>query len=168
MRVRGVFDDWDAMKDALGALKQTRFAVGDGSYTAYGPVNLKEIEDLMPAKSSYVRGWATGGAFLGLATFFTMCVMTSIIYSIVVGGKPPISNVPYLIPAYEGTILFGAICAFMAGLIYAFRKLGPVPADYDTRFSGDAFGVEVTCEAEERDQVTELLRNAGAVEVYEL
>ena len=163
VRVRGVFDDWDALKSALTTLKQTR---GRG-YTAYGPVDLTKIEDLMPAKSSFVRGWATAGGLFGLALFFALCAVTSMIYRLVVGGKPPISNLPYLIPTYEGTILLGAICALIAGLVYAGLKNRPLPADYDTRFSGDTFVVEVTCEPEEREQVAGLLKNAGAVEIYE-
>ena len=163
-KVRGVFDDWEAMKRALRALKESR---GTG-YTAYGPVNLQEVEDLMPAKSSYVRGWSTAGGLFGLALFFVMCVMTSLIYSLTVGGKPPISNVPFLIPAYEGTILIGAISAFVAGLIYACVRARPLPTDYDTRFSGDTFGVDVTCEPDERGQVIDLLKSAGAAEIHEL
>lgn len=164
VRVRGIFEDWELMKSALAELKQTRST----GYTAYGPVDLTEIEDLMPAKSSFVRGWATAGGLFGLALFFAMCVMTSMIYRLVVGGKPPISNVPYLIPTYEGTILLGAICAFIAGLIYARIRMRPLPQDYDTRFSGDTFGVEVTCDEAERDGVIDLLKRTGAVEVYEL
>jgi hypothetical protein len=162
--IRGVFDDWDSFKGALLTLKQTRGA----GYTAYGPVDLREVEDLMPAKSSYVRGWATFGAAVGLATFFIMCVTTSLIYSLVVGGKPPVSNVPYVIPTYEGTILVGAICAFVAGLIYAYVGPRPLPEGYDNRFSGDAFGIEVTCDPPEREAMSDLMKKAGAVEVYEL
>jgi hypothetical protein len=36
---------------------------------------------------------------------------------------------------------------------------------YDTRFSADRFGVEVTCEPAERRAVEDLLRGAGAEEV---
>jgi len=168
-RVRGIFDDWEAFKGALRSLKETQDpSTGSGwHYTAYGPVNLQEVEDLMPAKSSLVRGWATSCGIVGLVTFFVMCVTTSLIYGLIVGGKPPVSNLPYVIPTYEGTILFGAIGAFIAGLVYACVKARPLPADYDTRFSGDCFGIDVDCMPEECDRLTDLLKNAGAVEVYE-
>ena len=162
--VRGVFDDWDAMKSALRVLKETR---GFG-YTAYAPVNLKEVEDLMPAKFSFVRGWATAGAALGLAAFYVMCVLTSMIYGLIVGGKPPVSNVPYVIPTYEGTILFGSISGFVAGLLYACIGPKPLPPSYDPRFSEDCFGIEITCGSDERDHMSGVLKSAGAVEVYEL
>lgn len=163
-KVRGIFDDWEAFKGALGSLKETR---GQG-YTAYAPVNLQEVEDLMPTKSSMVRGWSTSCGIVGMVTFFVMCVMASLIYSLVVGGKQPISNLPYVIPTFEGTILFAAIGAFVAGLVYACLKGRPLPADYDTRFSGDSFGIDVDCGPEECERLSDMLRNAGAVEVYHL
>lgn len=162
-RVRGVFDDWESFKEALRELKETRRR----GYTAYGPVSLKEVEDLMPEKSSFVRAWSTSCAGIGFATFFLMCVLTSLIYSLIVGGKPPVSNVPYVVPMYEGTILIGGIGAFIAVLIYACLRSRALPADYDIRFSGDSFGIDVECRQEERDRLTDLLRGAGAVEVYE-
>ncbi|MGI6295726.1 MAG: quinol:electron acceptor oxidoreductase subunit ActD [Armatimonadota bacterium] len=162
-RVRGVFDDWQATKNALQILKDTRTT----GYTAYAPVDLKEVEDLMPSKSSFVRGWATFGAALGLATFFLMCVFTSMIYNLIVGGKPPVSRVPYVVPTYEGTLLIGAVLGFLAGILYAKLGAGSIGPDYDVRFSGDCFGVEITCTTAERESMIELLKNAGAVEVYE-
>lgn len=161
--VRGVFDDWEAFKGALGSLKEER---GHG-YTAYAPISLKEVEDLMPDRTSFVRGCSTSCAFLGLATFFIMCVATSLIYSIIVGGKPPISNIPYVIPTYEGTILLGGIGAFIAVLIFACLTRTSLPTDYDTRFSSDSFGIDVDCRPNEREKLTDLLKDAGAVEVYE-
>lgn len=163
-RVRGVFDDWEAFKGALGTLKETRRR----GYTAYAPVNLQEIEELMPAKSSLVRGWSTTCGLLGLAVFFIMCVTTSLIYNLIVGGKPPVSNIPYLIPTYEGTILFGSIGAFVAGLVYACIRARPLPADYDARFSGDSFGIDVECRDGERKRVEDMLKSEGAVEVQHL
>ena len=48
-----------------------------------------------------------------------MCITTSLIYGLVVGGKPPVPNVPFIIPAYEGTNLFGSVAAFAGCLLYA-------------------------------------------------
>ena len=161
--VRAVFDDWEHFKSALAMLKRTR----GRRYTAYAPVNLKAVQDLMPEKSSLVRGWSTSCAGLGLLTFFLMCVLTSLIYSLVVGGKPPVSNIPYVVPMYEGTILVGAIGAFLAALAYARLRSRALPSDYDIRFSGESFGIDVECRAGEQERLTSMLKEAGAVEVYE-
>ncbi len=162
-KVRAVFDDWNAFQEAMGTLKETRRR----GYTAYGPVNLQEIEDLMPERSSFVRGWSTSCGIVGLVVFFVMCVTTSLIYTIIVGGKPPVANVPYLVPTYEGTILVGAIGAFVAALFYMHLHSRALPADYDPKFSGDSFGIEVECRQRETRKLIEVLKSKGAVDVYE-
>ena len=161
--VRARFDDYEAFKKALRTLKDS----GMRHYDAYGPTNLKELEDLMPDKGSRVRIWATGGAIIGLVTFWILCVATSTIFGLIVGGKPPLSNLPYIIPAYEGTILLGSIAAFLAGLYCARLRPQDLPPDYDPRFSRDSYGVVVRCEPDERGRVAEQMRDAGAVEVDE-
>ncbi|MCE5197431.1 MAG: DUF3341 domain-containing protein [Armatimonadota bacterium] len=155
------YEDFDTFKRGLEKLKDSRYR----DYSAYGPTNLKEIEDLMPSQFTPVRGLATVGGIFGLALFWVMCITTSLIYDLVVGGKPPISNVPYIIPAYEGTILLGSLGAFFAILLLA--ALGPrrAPTGYNPRFSGDSYGIEVHCRPHERAKVEELLRQTGAVEV---
>lgn len=163
VRVRGVFDDFDAFKEALKELKESHMR----HYTAWGPTNLKDIQELMPAQSSFVRGWATVGGLTGLATFWLMCVLTALIYDLIVGGKPSVSNVPYVVPMYEGTILLGAIGAFTFALIYMATGFHQPPEDYDTRFSGASYGIEVVCRPGDKARITNLLNEAGATEVYE-
>lgn len=163
LQIAARFDDFEAFKHALETLKESRVR----RYEAYGPTNLKEIENLMPGKGSRVRVWATSGAIVGLAAFWIMCVFTALIYSLYVGGKPPVSNVPYIIPAYEGTILMGSIGAFFAGLMYAFMGLHELPSNYNPRFSQDSYGIEVYGKHRDRERYASLLRDAGAVEVNE-
>lgn len=159
--VRADFDDFDAFKHALGSLQDAGF----DNYEAYGPVNLEDISSLMPKRGSYVRGIATGGALVGLGLFFYMCVATSLIYNLIVGGKPPVSNVPYIIIAYEGTILLGAIAAFL-GVIVLARLLTAEPTGrYNMRFSGDTFGIDVECEQRKVSEVKGIMKNAGANDI---
>ncbi|MCL5103718.1 MAG: DUF3341 domain-containing protein [Armatimonadetes bacterium] len=162
--IRARFDDYEAFKQALGMLKDARMR----RYEAFGPTNLEEIENLMPDKGSLVRVWATGGGFTGLVTFWILCIATALIYGLIVGGKPPISNVPYIIPAYEGTILLGSVAAFIMGLFYARLRPQELPPDYDPRFSGDSYGIVIWCEHSERERVVRQMNEAGAVEVNEL
>lgn len=163
--VRGRFEDYEAFKEALKKLRETW---GIWNYEAYGPTRLDKISDLMTTDQSPVRFWATSGAILGLATFWVMCVMTSLIFSLIVGGKPPVSNVPYIIPAYEGTILFGSIFAFVTALIVALVFRHKLPTSYDPRFSNDSYGVEVVCKPKEAAKIMNILSEAGAVQVDEI
>lgn len=163
MLVRGEFQEFDAFKRALGSLQANRF----DDYEAYGPVNLEDLGELMPRKGSIVRGISTGGTIIGLGLFFYMCVATSLIYKLVVGGKPPVSNVSFVIVTYEGAILLGAIAAFLGGIILA-RLLyaGPV-AGYNPRYSGDTFGIGIRCDISRLDEVKGILKDAGATEIRE-
>lgn len=161
---RAKYSDYQPFADALRALKDSDFR----QYEAYGPVELAELEDLMPKQGSPVRVWATVGAIVGLVSFWLMCVASSLIYSLIVGGKPPISNVPFVIVSYEGTILLGAIAAFIAILVVARLRARRLPRIYDSSFSGDCFGIMVRCAPEERKKVTDLLIHCGAIEIDEL
>jgi hypothetical protein len=158
------FENYHGFLSALRALKES----GKYHYEAYGPTNLNEIEDLMPVKGSRVRIWATIGGLIGMATFWLMCVLSSLIYSIVTGGKPPISNVPFVIPAYEGTILFGAIGTFVS-VAFSIRFVPRSPqAPYHSRFSDDSYGVAVYCAQREQAQVEAMMKEMEAVEVAEV
>lgn len=163
-RIIARFEDFEQFKRALGTLK----AAGVEKYEAYSPVNIGEMGELVPPAVSAVRGVSTVGAIVGLVSLFYLCVATSLIYKIVVGGKPPVSNVPFVVLAYEGTILFGAVAAFLAGLYFAkvFRR-DSLPEDVARRFTGDSFGIEVVCLEDKVPATIELLSNAGAVEISE-
>lgn len=163
-RLRGRFEDYQAFEAGLTALRDHRHAL----YEAYGPSNLAELEDLMPRQGSAVRISATAWAVIGLGFFFFLCVLTSMIYALVVGGKPPVSRIPYVIVAYEGTILLGALGTIAAVLILAKLGLHEPPADHDRRVTGDSFAIELTCPQKQCEQFTQLLKGAGAVEVVEL
>ena len=122
----------------------------------------------MPKRGSTVRIYATVGALIGLSSFFFMCTASSLIYNLVTGGKPPISNWPFIIVSYEGTILLGAISAFFA--VWALARLpswgGVAPSG--GQFCGDSFGIVVECLPEQRGSVVDLLNASGASEINEL
>lgn len=162
-RVIAEFDTFDSFEHALHKIKDAHVT----DYQAYGPINLVEIEDLMPRKWSPVRGIATIGAILGLTLFLYMCIKSSMIYDLIVGGKPPVTLVPYVIVGYEGTILLGALFAFFAVIISALLLTRTTPEEEESRFTSDRFGIEVRFEENRRDTVVGILRDSGASEVQE-
>lgn len=157
------YDNFDRFKDALRAMKDAGFR----NYEAYGPVGLAGLEDLMPREGSTVRGWATAGAIVGLVSFWYMCMKSSLIYGLITGGKPPVSNVPFVIVSYEGTILVGALAAFISTVLLSRLQPRKPPSDYDPRFNSDSFGIEVRCGTGERAHVMEVLSRTGAAEINE-
>jgi hypothetical protein len=67
--------------------------------------------------------------------------------------------------AFELTILLGGLCTLLGLLVTARLPSLKLAPQYDTRFSVDRFGVQVTCDAAERGTIEDLLRRAGAEEV---
>lgn len=162
-RVKALFEDRESFEMALGALKDSPA----DDYEAYGPTNLAKMAHLMRKRSSPVRAFATIGAITGLVSFFYMCVATSLVFKIITGGKPPWSNVPFVVPTYEGTILLGAIGAFLATLFFAVLYGRSLPLEYDRRFTGADYGINVYVTADKKAGIVELLKNMGAVEIDE-
>ena len=72
---------------------------------------------------------------------------------------------PFVIIAFELTILFGGLASALAILV-----LGRLPrlrpsTTYDPRFTLDRFGVAVACPSDKVDSVSSTLRGAGAEEI---
>jgi hypothetical protein len=133
-----VYRHVDAASHAIRQLRDT----GYRDLTVYTPVPNHEI-----------------AAFTG----FAMTLWMSYDYPVVVGGKPLGSIPPYVVLAFELTILFGAM-ATIFGLLFHIWKDRRVAA-YDPRFSDDHIGVFVRCPVERRASVEQMLKSAGAVEV---
>lgn len=162
-QIEAIYDSYAPFEEALRALK----AAGAARYHAYGPTNLKDLEELMPVRGVDVRLFATLGALVGLVGFYLMCVLSSLIYRLITGGKPPISNLPFVIISYEGTILCGSLAAFLSAIMLARLWGQRPPAVYNPRFSSDRYGVVVETDADQAPKTRELLKKSGAVEINE-
>jgi molybdopterin-containing oxidoreductase family membrane subunit len=161
--VQAQFDSMESLHKALVSLKNSEFK----DYEAYGPVNLMELEDLMPENGSWIHAISTVGALIGLITFFLMCILSSLLYRLFTGGKPPISNVPFVIVGYEGTILISAIATFLGTIVLARLIPKALPASYHPGFSGSGFGITVNCQTSQLARVRDLFNNVGAVQINE-
>ncbi|HEY3308520.1 MAG TPA: quinol:electron acceptor oxidoreductase subunit ActD [Desulfuromonadaceae bacterium] len=132
----------------------------------FSPVKLGELDRVMALPKSPVRFWTLTGALSGLAGGFWLAIGTALVNSLVVGGKPPVSLIPYCVIGFEGTILLGSI-ANLIGLILHSRlfrlKLSP---HYDRRFSRDKFGLLIGCKAGELDRLQLLLAKAYPEEMH--
>jgi Protein of unknown function (DUF3341) len=164
--ILGVFAHVDTTVRALEDLK----AKGYHDLTVYTPVPVHEIEDVIERDRpvSKVRLFTLLGGLVGLASAWILTAWSSLKWSLVVGGKPPIGlpvSPPYVVIMFEMMVLFGGV-ATLIGLV----MLGRLPkfrpsATYDPRFTNDRFGVAVHCATERAASVREILRVAGAEEV---
>ena len=161
--VLGVFAHVDTTLQAIRDLR----AQGFSDLTVYTPVPVEEIEHEIEKVRplSAVRLFTLVGALTGTATGFFLTIWSSLKWELVTGGKAPVSIPPFVIIAFELTILLGGLASALAALILGrLPKLTPSPT-YDPRFTLDRFGVAVACPPETADQVRALLTGAGAEEV---
>lgn len=159
----GVFAHVDTTVKAIQDLRTQGFT----DFTVYSPVPVEEIEAAVEQGRpvSPVRLFTLIGGLTGTLSGFALTIWSSLKWDLVTGGKPVVSIPPFVIIAFELTILLGGLSTLLAILV-----LGKLPRvrrspTYDPRFSSDHFGIAVTCPTEKADAAGQCLRRAGAEEV---
>jgi len=161
--ILGIFAHVDTTVRAIRDLRARGFT----DFSVYLPVPVEEIEaaleEVRPV--SPVRLFTLIGGLTGTVTGFALTIWTSLKWGLVTGGKPVVSIPPFVIIAFEMTILLGGLSSLLAILV-----LGKLPSfrrspTYDPRFTVDRFGIAVTCPPDRIDAVRTCLQHAGAEEV---
>ena len=160
-RYLGVFREVDTAVKAIEDLR----AAGVTDLETYSPLPQHELEHALHRPQSPIRLFTLVGGLTGAATGFALAIWTSLDWPLITGGKPIVSLPAFVIPAFELTILFGAL-ATVAGLIIN-AKLGPPGKDlaYDPSFSAGSFGVLADAPSGKGEETRRILEEAGAVEV---
>lgn len=159
-RLLAVYADGASAARAIAALREHGLA----RIESFSPVPDPELQAALASGTSAVRVFTLAGGVLGCASGLALTVWTSLSWPLVTGGKPIVSLPPFLIIAFELTILFGALAALLGFLVEAKLPRGTA-ASYDARFSEDRYGILVTTTADEAAPARELLSAAGAEEV---
>jgi hypothetical protein len=154
------FEHVDAAADAIRALR----ARGHKNLTVYSPAPNHELEEALNHRVSPVRLITLIGGLTGCAAGFGMTLWMSHDWPVVVGGKPIGSIPPYVVIAFELTILLGALSTVAAVALFSIL-MGKRGVAYDPRFSDDQIGIFVPAAGDQAGPVEQLLRTAGAVEV---
>jgi len=149
----------DAAVDAIRGLR----AMGHRDLVVYSPSPNHELEEALNHRVSPVRLFTLIGGLTGCAAGFGMTIWMSYDWPVLVGGKPIASIPPYVVIAFELTILLGALSTVAAVALFSVL-LGKRGVAYDPRFSDDQIGIFVPA-GEDASRVENLLRSAGAVEV---
>jgi hypothetical protein len=170
--VVGVFAHVDTTVKALEDLR----AKGYHDLETYTPAPIHEIEEVMERDRpvSRVRLFTLIGGLTGTLSGFLLTIWSTLQWGLVTGGKFMMSTPagivgssipPYVVIAFELTILFGGLSTVIGmALLGGLPRLRPTPG-YDPRFSNDRFGVAVRCAPGRGASVAEILRMAGAEEV---
>jgi hypothetical protein len=157
--VLGVFAASPPAVAAIGALR----AAGYRDVRAAMPVLYHEVLQALGRPRSRLGIFTMTGALVGTVAGFALCIATSLSWSLVTGGKPIAALPPFVVIAFELSVLFGALVNLTGLAIGALtgRLRRGVPRD--VRFTDDRIGIFVVGgdpEAAER-----ILQAAGALEV---
>ena len=150
----------DAAAEAIRALK----ARGHRNLVVYSAAPFHEVEEALDHSVSPVRLFTLIGGLTGCAAGFGMTIWMSLDWPVLVGGKTIASIPPYVVIAFELTILLGALSTVGAVALFAVL-MGKRGIAYDPSYSDDRIGVFVPAGPEQLRPVEQLLRTAGAVEV---
>lgn len=150
----------DAASDAIRALR----ARGHRNMVVYSAAPNHELEEALEHRVSPVRLFTLIGGLTGCAAGFGMTIWMSHDWPLLVGGKTIGSIPPYVVIAFELTILLGALSTVAAVALFSvlFGKRGIA---YDPKFSDDQIGIFVPAAGDQAGAVEQMLRSAGAVEV---
>ncbi len=161
VRILAIYDESTKAAVAVAAARDHSLR----EITVYTPAPDHTIERLLGGRISPVRLFTLIGGLIGCASGFALPIYTVYDWPLITGGKPLISIPPFVVIAFELTILFGAIGGMIGFLVLAGlpRLTGPAPGY--PRFTNDCFGVEVTCGDEQAPSVHTLLEGTGAIEV---
>jgi molybdopterin-containing oxidoreductase family membrane subunit len=135
---------------------------------ACGPVPHPDLEAALEAGPSPVRLYTLLGGVLGCASGFALTTGTALQWGLIVGGKPVVALIPFVVIAFELAILFGALATLLGVLIHARLPRRRLPAGHDPCFSSDRFGLLVRCAPDRAVAAEAVLRQAGAEEVRPL
>jgi molybdopterin-containing oxidoreductase family membrane subunit len=161
MQVTGFFTDEETCVHGIVAVRNA----GLGKPRVFSPFASEKILETLHERYSPVRLWVLLGGITGCASGFALTIGLSAEYPHVTAGMPIVSIPPFVIIAFELTILFGALSGLLGFLVHGrFPRFESEPG-YDVQFTDDRFGVVIRCAASDQPRVEALLRKVGATEV---
>ena len=161
--ILGLFEDATAAADAGDALKSAGIAETDYHFLTDVPYPEGAFGEGMERHALFL--WPIIGGIIGLVAALVVAGMTplAVPMSTAEGGKPILSLPPLSVICFTGAML-GGILFTIIGVMLAVRpnfRAGRT----DDRISRGLIGLLVNANAEQRPRVTEILNEAGAVDV---
>ncbi len=157
--VLGVFSDLARGAQAIRALR----AAGHSDVRMASPAPFPELVEALGRPRSRLDSAVLSGALLGVLAGFALCVLTAIAWPLVTGGKAIVSVPPFVIIAFELSVLVGACVNLVALAVTVGRGRRRRAVPFDPRFSADRIGVFVVGDG--LGDAETILRTNGAEEV---
>lgn len=159
--ILGLFDDASAAADAGDALKSAGIAESDYNFLTDVPYPEGALGERMERHRLYV--WPLLGGAIGLIAALVIGGLTPLAVPMTIAEKPILAMPPLSVICYTGALL-GAILFTIIGLMRALQPNIAVGLS-DDRISQGLIGLLVNADAAREAQVTDLLNQAGAVDV---
>jgi len=162
--IMGLFKNEDTVVSAINALKESSYQF----IRVNTPIPSHKIMDALHLKKSMVGWFTLAGGIFGFIGGFALAIYASTQWNLIVGGKPIVALIPFVVVGFEATIL-GSVFGNVLGLLTQAR----LPSFrwfkyYDPRCSGDHFGVLAACEVEQIDGLKDFFQKQGAeIKVFE-
>jgi len=155
--IMGLFKDEDQVIGAIDALKQSSYKF----IRVNMPIPSHKIMGALKLKKSKVGWFTLGGGIFGFLGGFALAVFTATRWDLIVSGKPIIAIIPFIVVAFEATILcavFGNVLGLLTqGRLPNYKLL----QHYDPRCSGEHFGILASCAAEKETELKNFFHEQG-------
>jgi hypothetical protein len=159
--ILGIFDDYESFIQALKDLKE----MGIDNISTFTPVPFHEVDKVLGEKQSPIRFLTLTGGLIGFAVGAWLTVYCTQAYPLIVGGKPLISVPPYLIIAFELTILLSTMLTAIGYFLISPISRSKLGTSYDPSFSEDKFGISIDTTGTGSKPLKEVLEANGATEI---
>lgn len=164
----GLFDDEEVLLNAVDKIKANGVKIHD-VVTPFAVHNLDQKMGLRESKL-HIGGFFVGATGTTIALTFMTWVFTAD-YPLVFGGKPYFSFPAFIPITFEFTVLSASLSMFLAFLVLNHLYPGRFRETLDPRLTSHLFGMvfKITSHTtqQEKDKISNILREAGAVEVKE-
>ncbi len=155
--IMGLFKDEVAVVSAIEDLRDSPWSLR----RVHSPIPSRIIAKALKVKKSKVGWFTLAGGITGFFTGFAFASFTALQWNLIVSGKPIVALVPFFIVGFEFTILF-AIFGNIVGLIHQMKLPEFKGLElYDSRCSGEHFGILADCKADEVDGLAIFFKNKG-------
>ena len=155
--IMGLFRDEDRVVAAIDALKQSSYKF----IRVNMPIPSHKIMDALKLKKSKVGWFTLGGGIFGFLGGFALAIFTATRWDLIISGKPIIAIIPFIVVGFEATILcavFGNILGLLTqGRLPNYKLL----KHYDSRCSGEHFGILASCSEEKEDGLKDFFQKQG-------
>ena len=127
----------------------------------HSPFPSHKIMAALNLKKSPVGYFTLVGGILGFLTGIGLAIFTAVQWHLIVSGKPVVAWFPFIIVGFEFTILFSVF-----GNVLGLLVCGDLPdfqgvKRYDSRCSGEHFGILAACREGEEEALVDFFRKRG-------